>query len=81
MKNGAPFLAAPDFLRRVFSMPRRDDLRKKILLIGSGPIIIGQACEFDYFWNPSVQVRPRSGFRGSPRQLQSRHYHDGPRAR
>src|SRR5215475_10808275 len=28
-------------------MPRRDDL-KKILLIGSGPIIIGQACEFDY---------------------------------
>jgi carbamoyl-phosphate synthase large subunit len=28
-------------------MPRRNDL-KKILLIGSGPIIIGQACEFDY---------------------------------
>ncbi|MCU0961100.1 MAG: carbamoyl-phosphate synthase large subunit [Pirellulaceae bacterium] len=28
-------------------MPRRDDLHK-ILLIGSGPIIIGQACEFDY---------------------------------
>jgi carbamoyl-phosphate synthase large subunit len=28
-------------------MPRRDDL-KKILLIGSGPIIISQACEFDY---------------------------------
>jgi carbamoyl-phosphate synthase large subunit len=28
-------------------MPRRDDLRK-ILLLGSGPIVIGQACEFDY---------------------------------
>ncbi|MFV2066090.1 MAG: carbamoyl-phosphate synthase large subunit, partial [Pirellulales bacterium] len=28
-------------------MPRRDDIRK-ILLIGSGPIVIGQACEFDY---------------------------------
>jgi carbamoyl-phosphate synthase large subunit len=28
-------------------MPRRDDLHK-ILIIGSGPIIIGQACEFDY---------------------------------
>ncbi|MDA0285574.1 MAG: carbamoyl phosphate synthase large subunit, partial [Planctomycetota bacterium] len=28
-------------------MPRRDDL-KKILIIGSGPILIGQACEFDY---------------------------------
>ncbi|HBN77217.1 MAG TPA: carbamoyl phosphate synthase large subunit, partial [Planctomycetaceae bacterium] len=28
-------------------MPRRDDLHK-ILIIGSGPIVIGQACEFDY---------------------------------
>src|ERR671938_600950 len=28
-------------------MPRRTDL-KKILIIGSGPIVIGQACEFDY---------------------------------
>ena len=28
-------------------MPRREDIRK-ILIIGSGPIIIGQACEFDY---------------------------------
>jgi carbamoyl-phosphate synthase large subunit len=28
-------------------MPRRDDINK-ILLIGSGPIVIGQACEFDY---------------------------------
>src|SRR5262249_4007120 len=28
-------------------MPKRTDL-KKILLIGSGPIVIGQACEFDY---------------------------------
>ena len=28
-------------------MPRRDDI-KKILIIGSGPIVIGQACEFDY---------------------------------
>ena len=28
-------------------MPRRDDIRK-VLIIGSGPIIIGQACEFDY---------------------------------
>src|ERR1700732_2162609 len=28
-------------------MPKRKDL-KKILIVGSGPIIIGQACEFDY---------------------------------
>jgi carbamoyl-phosphate synthase large subunit len=28
-------------------MPRRDDI-KEVMIIGSGPIIIGQACEFDY---------------------------------
>ena len=28
-------------------MPKRKDI-KKILVIGAGPIIIGQACEFDY---------------------------------
>ena len=28
-------------------MPKRTDI-KKILIIGSGPIVIGQACEFDY---------------------------------
>ena len=28
-------------------MPKRDDI-KKVIIIGSGPIIIGQACEFDY---------------------------------
>ena len=28
-------------------MPRRDDI-KTVMLIGSGPIVIGQACEFDY---------------------------------
>src|SRR5512143_1357279 len=28
-------------------MPRRADIRK-VLIIGSGPIVIGQACEFDY---------------------------------
>ena len=28
-------------------MPRRNDI-KKVMIIGSGPIVIGQACEFDY---------------------------------
>jgi carbamoyl-phosphate synthase large subunit len=28
-------------------MPRRDDI-KKVMIISSGPIVIGQACEFDY---------------------------------
>ncbi len=36
-----------EFKKEIDPVPRRDDLRK-ILLIGSGPIVIGQACEFDY---------------------------------
>jgi carbamoyl-phosphate synthase large subunit len=32
---------------QVPTVPKRTDI-KKILLIGSGPIVIGQACEFDY---------------------------------
>ena len=32
-------------------MPKRKDL-KKILVVGAGPIIIGQACEFDYSGTP-----------------------------
>ncbi len=39
--------ATPEPQKDPLSVPRRDDLRK-ILLIGSGPIVIGQACEFDY---------------------------------
>src|SRR5256885_4361266 len=35
------------FILRAAQMPRNNDL-KKILLIGSGPIVIGQGCEFDY---------------------------------
>jgi carbamoyl-phosphate synthase large subunit len=29
------------------TVPRRDDIQK-VMIIGSGPIVIGQACEFDY---------------------------------
>ena len=36
-------------------MPRRTDL-KKILLIGAGPIVIGQACEFDYSGTQACRV-------------------------
>ena len=35
-------------------MPRRTDL-KRVLVIGSGPIVIGQACEFDYSGVAGVQ--------------------------
>ncbi len=43
-------------------MPRRTDIRS-ILLIGSGPIIIGQACEFDYSGTQAAKVLRREGFR------------------
>ena len=36
-------------------MPKRTDI-KKILLLGSGPIIIGQACEFDYSGTQAVKI-------------------------
>ncbi len=41
-------------------MPLRTDL-KKVLLIGSGPIVIGQACEFDYSGTQACRVLKRQG--------------------
>ena len=43
-------------------MPRRDDLRT-ILLIGSGPIVIGQACEFDYSGTQACKSLRDDGYR------------------
>ena len=43
-------------------MPKRTDL-KSILLIGSGPIIIGQACEFDYSGTQACKALREEGFR------------------
>ena len=42
-------------------MPRRDDLNK-ILLIGSGPIVIGQAAEFDYSGTQACRVLMQEGY-------------------
>src|SRR4051812_22840948 len=42
-------------------VPRRDDL-KKILLIGSGPIVIGQACEFDYSGTQACKALREEGY-------------------
>ncbi|MFN5536954.1 MAG: carbamoyl-phosphate synthase large subunit [Planctomyces sp.] len=42
-------------------MPRRDDLRK-ILIIGSGPIVIGQACEFDYSGTQACKALREEGY-------------------
>ena len=42
-------------------MPRRTDLRR-ILLVGSGPIVIGQACEFDYSGTQACKALRAEGF-------------------
>src|SRR3954447_2079147 len=42
-------------------MPRRTDI-KKVLLIGSGPIVIGQACEFDYSGTQACKALREEGY-------------------
>ena len=42
-------------------MPKRTDLRK-ILIIGSGPIVIGQACEFDYSGTQACKALRQEGY-------------------
>src|SRR5574341_76003 len=44
------------------SMPRRQDIRK-ILIIGSGPIVIGQACEFDYSGTQALKALKEEGYK------------------
>jgi len=42
-------------------MPRREDI-KRILVLGSGPIVIGQACEFDYSGTQAVKALKQEGY-------------------
>ncbi len=43
-------------------MPKRKDI-KKILVVGAGPIIIGQACEFDYSGTQATRALKEAGLR------------------
>jgi carbamoyl-phosphate synthase large subunit len=43
-------------------MPRRDDI-KSVLIVGAGPIIIGQACEFDYSGTQACKALKEEGYR------------------
>ena len=43
-------------------MPKRNDI-KSILIIGAGPIVIGQACEFDYSGSQACKVLREEGYR------------------
>ena len=44
------------------AMPKRTDL-KSILILGAGPIVIGQACEFDYSGTQAVRALKKEGYR------------------
>jgi carbamoyl-phosphate synthase large subunit len=46
---------------QTFSMPKRTDIHK-ILIIGSGPIVIGQACEFDYSGTQACKALRQEGY-------------------
>ncbi len=43
-------------------MPKRDDI-KKVMIIGSGPIVIGQACEFDYSGTQACKALRKLGYK------------------
>ena len=43
-------------------MPKRNDI-KKILIIGAGPIIIGQGCEFDYSGTQACRALKEEGYK------------------
>src|SRR5512133_3516731 len=43
-------------------MPKRTDI-SSILIIGAGPIVIGQACEFDYSGTQAVKALKKEGYR------------------
>ena len=47
---------------RKHHMPKRQDI-SSIMIIGAGPIIIGQACEFDYSGTQAVKALKEEGYR------------------
>ena len=51
-------------------MPRRTDL-KRILIIGSGPIVIGQACEFDYSGSQACKALRAEGLEAADERSRS----------
>ena len=61
-------------------MPRRSDL-KSVLVIGSGPIVIGQGCEFDYSGTQACRVLKPEGHPRQPGELQPGDDHDRPGVR
>ena len=57
-------------------MPKNTNI-KSVLIIGSGPIVIGQACEFDYSGSQSIRSLKEEGIEVTFDQLQSGNHYDG----
>ena len=57
-------------------MPLRSDI-KKVLVIGSGPIVIGQAAEFDYAGTQACRALKAEGLEVDTYKLKPRYHHDG----
>ena len=51
-----------DVMKRSQKMPKREDI-KKVLVIGSGPIVIGQAAEFDYAGTQACRALQEEGLK------------------
>jgi len=59
-KYNNAFIQTIIYIRKV-EVPKREDI-KKILIIGSGPIVIGQACEFDYSGSQACKALKEEGY-------------------
>jgi carbamoyl-phosphate synthase large subunit len=55
------FFLGKSLLRSKY-MPKREDINK-VLIIGSGPIVIGQACEFDYSGTQACKALREQGYK------------------
>src|SRR5258708_24889523 len=60
-RHARPFFVPNSLLPRDL-MPKRTDI-STILIIGAGPIVIGQACEFDYSGTQAVKTLKEEGYR------------------
>src|SRR6201986_4608182 len=60
--RGAPRFPRCPAMVRFFRMPKRSDIHT-VLIIGAGPIVIGQACEFDYSGVQACKALREEGYR------------------
>lgn len=62
MLTGSDISDRVRYIGGLYTMPKREDI-KTVLVLGSGPIIIGQACEFDYSGTQACKALKEEGYR------------------